>query len=211
MSNLPIELSQLSAGLIKAVQNTPTSGSPFIKLDKSGVWVFGSDANEVIDGLWAINPNSFIKGYIAWGVGELLGEEMVPMQGLAIELADLPPQPGAKRGWEPQLGLQMLALSGEFKGQQVVYKVSSKGGRDAITDLVVKVVKQLDGGGDDLVPVVALESSFYVHKEYGKVQVPVLAVDHWMAIDGVPEPESEDDELEDEPKKPTTKRRRIAG
>jgi hypothetical protein len=211
MSNLPIELSQLSAGLAKAVQNAPTSGSPFIKLDKSGDWIFGSDAYEVTDGLWAINPNSFIEGYIAWGVGELLGEEMAPMAGTPISVADLPAQPGAKRGWEKQVGLQMVALSGEFKGQQVVYKVSSKGGKDAIREMVVKVVSQINGGDSDIVPVVALESSSYVHKEYGKIMVPILAIDHWMSMDGVPDGESGGAAPEEEPKKAPTRRRRIAG
>ena len=55
-TNLPVELTQLAAGLEKALQLSPVSGTPFIKLDKGGDWVFGSDGYEVRDGLWAINP-----------------------------------------------------------------------------------------------------------------------------------------------------------
>jgi len=206
-SNLPVELSQLSTGLARAIQSAPVGNAPFIKLDKSGDWVFGSDAHEVTDGLWAINPQSFTEGYIAWGAGELLGEEMAPMAGVPIELSDLPAQPGAKNGWQKQVGLQMVALSGEFKGQQVLYKTSSKGGMTAIREMVAKVVNQINGGDADIVPVVSLDSSSYVHKEYGKIQVPILTVDHWTNMDDAPE----DDVPEDEPEKAPTRRRRIAG
>ena len=211
MSNLPVELSQLSTGLAAAIQNAPVPNAPYIKLDKSGDWIFGSDGHEVTDGLWAINPNSFTEGYIAWGSGELLGEEMAPMAGVPISLADLPAQPGAKNGWQKQVGLQMVAISGEFKGQQVLYKTSSKGGMTAIREMVAKVVNQINGGDDDFVPVVSLESSSYVHKEFGKIQVPILTVDHWTNMDGVSEDAPEDDTPEDEPDKAPTRRRRIAG
>lgn len=211
-SQLPVELSQLSTGLALAIQKAPTSGSPFIKLDKSGDWVFGSDAYEVQDGgLWAINPNSFIEGWIAWGEGELLGEEMAPMAGPALVSTDLPTHAGAKRGWEKQVGLQMVAVSGEYEGQQVVYKTSSKGGMKAVREMVAKVVNQINGGDADIVPVVALESSSYRHKTYGKIQTPVLALDHWMSMSGVPVDSPDDAPPTDEPEAAPTKRRRIAG
>ena len=206
-TNLPVELTQLAAGLEKALQLSPVSGTPFIKLDKGGDWVFGSDGYEVRDGLWAINPKSFIWGYIAWGAGELLGEEMVSMGAPAIDPEDLPVHASAKRGWEKQVGLQMQALSGEFKGQQVIYKSSSKGGKAAILEMVAKVVPRIKGGDDDIVPVVALESTSYAHKEFGKINTPILAIDHWTSMDG-----GTADEVKDEPEpEAPTKRRRIAG
>ena len=205
-SNLPRELNQLASGLEKALQLSPVSGTPFIKLDKGGDWVFGSDGYEVRDGLWAINPKSFIWGYIAWGAGELLGEEMVSMGAPAIDPEDLPAHASAKRGWEKQVGLQMQALSGEFKGQQVIYKSSSKGGKTAILEMVAKVVPRIKSGDDDIVPVVALESTSYAHKEFGKINTPILAIDHWTSMDGG----AADVEDEPEPEAPR-KRRRIAG
>jgi len=210
MANLPVELSQLSTGLAQAGQRISSGSSefPFIKLDKGGDWVFGADAHEVTDGLWAINPNSFIEGFIAWGEGELLGEEMAPMAGTPIIGSSLPEAEGAKRGWEKQVGFHMVAISGEFTGQQVIYKVSSKGGVKAVRDIVAKVVNQINGGDADIVPVVELLSDSYKHKTYGKINVPVLSVDHWQSMNDV------DTALEDEAppaEKAPAKRRRIAG
>ena len=69
------------------------------------------------------------------------------------------------------------------------------------------MVNQINGGDADIVPVVSLDSSSYVHKEYGKIQTPILTVDHWTNMDDAPE----DDAPEDEPEKAPTRRRRIAG
>tara|TARA_R110000787_G_scaffold69802_1_gene155241 strand:+ start:3050 stop:3685 length:636 start_codon:yes stop_codon:yes gene_type:complete len=211
MSNLPVELSQLSTGLAQAGQRISSGSSeyPFIKLDKSGDWVFGADAHEVTDGLWAINPNSFIEGFIAWGEGELLGEEMAPMAGTPIIGSSLPEQEGAKRGWEKQVGFHMVAIAGEYTGQQVIYKTSSKGGVKAVRDIVAKVVNQINGGDDDIVPVVELKSESYKHKQYGKINTPVLSVVHWQGM-GVTADEAPEDEAPPAEKAPA-KRRRIAG
>jgi hypothetical protein len=100
----------------------------------------------------------------------------------------------------------MQALSGEFKGQQVIYKSSSKGGKTAILEMVAKVVPRIKSGDDDIVPVVALESTSYAHKEFGKINTPILAIDHWTSMDGG----AADVEDEPEPEAPR-KRRRIAG
>jgi hypothetical protein len=37
-------------------------------MDKTGHWVFGIDQTEIEDdSTWAVNPFSFVHGYIAWG------------------------------------------------------------------------------------------------------------------------------------------------
>ena len=62
-------------------------GSVIIKMDKTGHWVFGADQTEVEEGSqWAVNPFSFIHGFIAWGDGEPLGEKMV---GISQPLPEL--------------------------------------------------------------------------------------------------------------------------
>lgn len=218
MSNLPTEVTQLGTGLAQAQQriSSGSSESPFIKLTKSGDWIFGADEIEVTDGLWAINPNSFIEGFIAWGEGELIGEEMAPMALTPIVLSSLPEPVGAKRGWEKQVGFMMVALSGEHEGQQVIYKASSKGGTKAVRDIVSKVVNQINAGENKIVPVVKLEKDSYKHKQYGKIFTPVLAVQEWSTMEGItldtPIDDGDGDGDDDVPaeKPPAKKRRRIA-
>ena len=138
----------------------------------------------------------------------MLGEEMAPMAGAPIVGSSLPEIEGAKEGWQKQVGLHMVAVAGEFTGQQVIYKTNSKGGVKAVREIVAKVVDQINGGDDDIVPVVELQCDSYKHKTYGKINIPILQVDHWTdmnatAIDG--------HEDETPPEKAPAKRRRIAG
>ena len=69
-------VSSLSTTL-RSLQNE-SLGVVFLKMDKSGHWVFGVDRDEVEAGsLWAVNPFSFVHGYVAWGMGTALGEKTV--------------------------------------------------------------------------------------------------------------------------------------
>jgi hypothetical protein len=56
---------------LRAIENDVGAvGSAILKMDRTGHWVFGADQTEVEDGsLWAVNPFSFVHGYIAWGDG----------------------------------------------------------------------------------------------------------------------------------------------
>ena len=77
-------------------------GAAILKMDKTGHWVFGADQTEVEDGsTWAVNPFSFVHGYIAWGDGDVLAEKMVPVAEPMPEVDPAPPQ--SKRGWEVQV------------------------------------------------------------------------------------------------------------
>ncbi len=67
--------------------------------------------------LWAVNPYSFIHGFIAWGEGDVLGEKMVPITQPLPEMDDAPPM--AKRGWETQVGMSLKCLDGEDKDMEV--------------------------------------------------------------------------------------------
>jgi hypothetical protein len=66
--------------LTAALRNLqPASGGGFaiLKMDKTGHWVYGADQTEVEDdSIWAVNPFSFVHGYIAWGDGVVLAEKM---------------------------------------------------------------------------------------------------------------------------------------
>ena len=74
-ANLPA-VSTLSTALRSLETVAGPAGSVIIKMDKTGHWVFGADQTEVEDDArWAVNPFSFIHGYIAWGDGEVLGDD----------------------------------------------------------------------------------------------------------------------------------------
>ena len=89
-ANLPA-VSSLSTSLRKLEADVSPAGVVILKMDRTGHWVFGADQTEVEDNShWAINPFSFVHGYIAWGDGEVLGEKMAsvsePLPELDVEI-----------------------------------------------------------------------------------------------------------------------------
>ena len=160
-------------------------GTAILKMDKTGTWVFGADQTEVQEGSkWAINPFSFIHGYIAWGDGEVLGEVMVPIQHPLPEV-DTPP-PNAKKGWETQLGMSLRCLSGEDAGAEVRFSTTSVGGKKAAQELALALAEQVDKDQSKPVPVVTFEKDHYQHKSYGRIYTPIFKVVEWMSMDGAP-------------------------
>ena len=159
-----------------------TGGMAILKMDKTGHWVFGADQTEVEDdSLWAINPFSFVHGYIAWGDGEVLGEKMV---SVAEPLPELDPAPGgAKRGWEMQIGMTLACTNGEDEGLQARYSVTSVGGKRAVQALAVAIAEQVDKDQTKPVPVVRLKKEHYQHKSYGRIFTPVLEIVKWVGMD----------------------------
>jgi hypothetical protein len=118
-------------------------GVVIVKMDKGGHWVFGADQTEIEEGsTWAVNPLSFVHGFIAWGDGEVLGEKMVGIANPLPELDEAPP--GAKKGWESQVGMSIKCVSGEDKGLEARYTVTSVGGKRAVQTLAVALADQVD-------------------------------------------------------------------
>ena len=81
MSNLPTTMSSLKNSIMKAQQRlsatTGNAGSDFLRLTKAMTWEYGADDAEVESGSkWALNPQSFQMGFIAWGDSEVKGEAM---------------------------------------------------------------------------------------------------------------------------------------
>ena len=90
-ANLP-SVQSLSTALRSLEKDVAPAGVVIIKMDKTGHWVFGADQTEVEDeATWAVNPSSFVHGFIAWGDGEVLGEKMVPVSQPLPELDAAPP------------------------------------------------------------------------------------------------------------------------
>jgi len=159
-SNLPV--ANLAATLRAVNVADPTGGTVILKMDKTGHWVFGADQTEVEDGsTWAVNPFSFVHGYIAWGDGEVLGEKMVPVSQPLPEMDVAPPS--AKRGWEIQIGMSLKCLEGEDEGMEARYATTSVGGKRSVQALVLAIAAQVEANQDKPGPVVALKKDHYQH------------------------------------------------
>ena len=159
------------------------SGVTILKMDKTGHWVFGADQTEVQDdATWAVNPFSFVHGFIAWGNGEVLGEKMVPVSQPLPELDAAPPN--ATKGWEPQIGMSLKCLAGEDAGLEARFSATSVGGRRAVQTLAVAIAAQVEKDQTKPVPVVKLKKDHYVHKQYGRIYTPIFEVVEWVSMDG---------------------------
>ena len=161
-------------------------------MDKTGHWVFGADQTEVEDdSLWAVNPFSFVHGFIAWGDGEVLGEKMVPV---AEPLPEVGPAPSAaKRGWETQVGMSLKCIKGEDAGMEARYNVTSVGGKRAVQELAVAIATQVDADQTKPVPVVRLKKEHYQHKSYGRIYTPIFDIVEFVSMEAEPEAAAEGD------------------
>ena len=206
-ANLPA-VSSLSTALRSITTDAGTGGTVILKMDKTGHWVFGADQTEVEDdATWAVNPFSFVHGFIAWGDGEVLGEKMVSVAQPLPELDVAPP--GAKKGWEPQVGMSLKCTSGEDEGMEARYTVTSVGGKRAVQTLAVAIAAQVEKDQSKPVPIVRLKKDHYAHKRYGKIYNPVFDIVEWVSMTG----ETEEAQPEAAPAveaAPTGRRRRAA-
>ena len=181
-ANLP-SVSTLATSLKALSADVGPSGVVILKMDKTGHWVFGADQTEAEDGsTWAVNPFSFVHGYIAWGDGEVLGEKMVPVSQPLPETPEAPP--GAKKGWEVQIGCAMKCLSGEDAGMEARYTTTSVGGKKAVQALAVAIAEQVGKDQSKPVPVVALSKDHYQHKSYGRIYTPIFDIQQWVSMGG---------------------------
>lgn len=182
IANLP-PVTSLATSLRALEQDVGAVGSVIIKMDKTGHWVFGADQTEAEDGAkWAVNPFSFVHGYIAWGEGEVLGEKMVSVSE-PLPALDVAP-PNAKRGWETQVGMSLKCISGEDEGMEARYTVTSVGGKRAVQALAVAIANQVDADQSKPVPVVKLKKEHYQHKSYGRIYTPIFEIVEWVGMDG---------------------------
>ena len=181
-ANLP-SVASLSTALRTIATDVSASSTSIIKMDRTGHWVFGADQTEAeSDSTWAVNPFSFVHGYIAWGDGEVLAEKLVPVTEPLPELETAPP--GAKKGWEPQTGLSLKCISGDDAGMEARFTTTSVGGRKAVQALAVEIATQVEKDQNRPVPIVKLAKDHYTHKSYGRIYTPVFEVVEWMSMDG---------------------------
>jgi hypothetical protein len=192
-ANLP-SVKSLATALRTIETDVGGAGTVIIKMDKTGHWVFGAEQTEIEDGsTWAVNPFSFVHGYIAWGDGEVLAEKMVSVSQPLPELEVAPPS--AKKGWETQVGMSIKCLDGEDKGMEARYTTTSVGGKKGVQALAVAIATQVEKDQSKPVPVVELGKEHYTHKSYGRIFTPVFKVLEWVSMDGEAQAEEAPEEL----------------
>ncbi len=187
-------VTSLSTALRNIEVDVGPAGTAILKMDKTGHWVFGADQTEAEEGSkWAVNPFSFVHGFIAWGDGEVLGEKMVSVSQPLPELDPAPPQ--SKKGWETQVGMSLKCISGEDAGLEARYSTTSVGGKRAVQALAAAIAAQVERDQSKPVPVVHLKKEHYQHKSYGRIYTPVFEIVDWVSMEGeaTSEPEGGDD------------------
>jgi len=179
-ANLPV--TAVAESLKKLEQATPST-MVILKMDKTGHWVFGADQTEVEKGTrWAVNPFSFVHGFIAWGKGEVLAEHMAPLTEPLPEVG-VPPA-GAERGWEQQFGFSLKALDGDDAGMEARFSATSVGGKRSVQTLGTAIAGQVMKDQSRPVAVVELKNDHYQHKSYGRVFTPVFEIVDWLTMEG---------------------------
>ena len=124
------------------------TGNPFLKLEqKTSDWVFGRDLTPVMDDdLWAVNPQSFEKGYIAWGDSRnVLAESMVPASMPLPGLETLPQIPSQFKYYQ-QLKIDLASVD-QPDDVTVTFKTTAFGGKTAIGE-VGQMVHTVDHAGE---------------------------------------------------------------
>ena len=179
-ANLPA-VASLATSLRKLESAAGPAGIVILKMDRTGHWVFGADQTETQDGShWAVNPFSFVHGFIAWGDGEVLGEKMASVSDPLPELDAAPP--GAKKGWETQVGMSLKCISGEDTGMEARFTTTSVGGKRAVQELAVAIAAQVEKDQTAPVPIVTLGNEHYQHKSYGRIFTPSFGVLEWVSL-----------------------------
>ena len=191
-----------------------TGGLPILKLSKAGLWVYGGDDVEVEEGSrWAVNPASFATGFISWASSKVLGEELALVTEAQVVESTLP-DTGAD--WKRQIAFQIKCVDGEDEGVELIYKASSKGGKDAFKTLFNAVLAKRKAGATKTTPLIELEVGGYKHPQFGKVNTPTFVVVDWIETAGaapaeVETPAEVEAPVEVEPaKKPRRTRKRAA-
>ncbi len=202
-------VASLATSLRSIATDVGPAGVVILKMDKTGHWVFGADQTEVEDdATWAVNPFSFVHGFIAWGDGEVLGEKMASVSQPLPELDVAPPQ--AKKGWETQVGMSLQCLTGEDKGMEARFTTTSVGGKRAVQALAVALAEQVDKDQTKPVAIVKLKKDHYAHKSYGKIYTPVFQVVEWVSMDADEKPAEAVAVAAEEAPAPAGRRRRAA-
>lgn len=204
-----VALSNLRNSLSKVRGNIKTGGgAKLLRLLKDGEWVYGANDEPVGNGTEAVlNVMSIKHGYSCWtnrgpgeGKNKLMGEILQPLG------TDLPmvheleekhdPDTGALCQWRDQMVVDVKLIGGE----QLLWKISSVGGLNAMADIMDAVMLRIDTGTEFVLPIVAFDVDSYRHSQYGKTYVPKLEIVGWANAAGEEEGADAPAAIEEAPK-----------
>jgi len=194
-------LSSLKTKVQKSKAQAPSVGQmDFLRMLKSGKWVFGQNNMRVQEGsLWAVDPLSFKSGFVCWTdypdsakrKNKMLNKVMLPLG------SDLPAEEDLKsffddadeyNNGEPwpyaaNMSVELTCISGEDKSKTVLYETSSKGGIGLIgkDGWLGKMEQMIDEGTP--VAVIRLTSDSYIHDQWGETMTPDFDYVEWRALD----------------------------
>jgi hypothetical protein len=190
MATLPANITSMAQNLAAsaAQAGSTATGDAYMKFTKFGDWLYGQEQQTADPGsVWAINPEQFQHGWIAWGTeaqgtdGEMLGDVMVSA-ALPMPLeSDLPLVLGK---WSKIVGMQLKCIDGPDADAQTLFKSNSLGGRKVYSTILTAFLARVNDGNAFYVPIVQLGKSFYLHKTYGKIFTPVMDIVGWADKDG---------------------------
>jgi hypothetical protein len=187
---LPAELAaKLLSGIAESRATTVIAGGgkPFLRLLKSGEWVYGVGDEDVQEGShWAVNIMSLAHGWCCWvdtGEGQknqLQGEVMASM----AEPKPVRPPPIGTTAYAEQRGFDLKCLDGADAGKEVTYKTASVGGMRGVDALLVDIQKQLASDPSHPCPVLVLDADYYDHTKWGRIYTPQFEITGWADMLG---------------------------
>lgn len=178
-SAVPAASGLAALAALGATSKRKSGDMQYLTFSKFGVWTYGQDKQEAEpDDEFAVNPNSFTCGYIAWENKKVVGERMNPITVGMPKLEEM--EEGLP--WQDQLGVSLKMIGGDEVSLE--YKSSTTGGKSAITAIAEAISRRAVSAPESCIPLVRLTKSSYDHKTYGKILTPVLDVIGWLDNEG---------------------------
>ena len=162
-------------------------GKPFLRMLKSGEWVFGGTNEEVQPGSrWAINVMTLAHGWSCWVEGAGSSANSLAGEVMASMTAPKPPRPPDIDGvpYKDQRTMDLKCIDGDDAGTEVIHKITSLGGIKAVDGLLAAIYAQLATSPDYPCPVVTFAKDYYDHKKWGRIYTPIYNVVGWADMNG---------------------------
>ena len=180
---------QLMSGIAESRASTILSGSgtPLLRMLKSGSWVFGMENEEVQGGSrWIVNPMSLAHGYCCWV--ETAGNDKNKLKGEVMVSITKPkpalPPPIEGTPYKEQRAFNLKCYDGEDAGTEVTYKTNSDGGMKAFDKLILAIQQRLVADPLHCCPVLVLGAESYDHPKWGETWKPIFDIAGWSDMNG---------------------------
>lgn len=181
------------------VRQTGIEGS-LLRFTKSGDWIAGQEEEDIPEGTELImGLNTLKRGWVKWADQKPVDSRMgLVSEGFRPcnreELGDLDEDEWEKddddNSRDPWQDTMQVLLKDPESGEVYTYATASKSGKTALGEVAQVYGDRLQDGEDpDAMPVIKLASSFYKHKTYGRIMIPVFEMtDQWLIPPTEPAP-----------------------